>query len=873
MKDSQYLISRYIEWDDLVHIKQAVSKRLIFKSQCFLRNSSKSSFILIICTSIRETDIKSKIVKKLKKENLSQTCDSNQFDFETTEEISEKTTIIGQERLTASMELGMDIPKDGYNIFALGPNETNRLSHIQQFLEQKASNKSTPQDVCYTNNFDDRYKPKVLKMPTGRGTDLKKMMDQLIEDLTPTLRSSFETEEYQNRKQALQNKLQEDQEQSFEDLQKKAQDKGLALVRTPAGFSFTPMKDGDLMDEEDMKELSEEEKERLEEETKKLQNELQKIIQKMPSNKRKIRDEQKELDKEIATYAIKEMFKKIRDEFSDLDNVQKFLDHVEMDIVDNVQKIMSSQGQPGQGNQMMQLAGGGQQMQQQADSSQNPILDRYRVNVLVDHSETEGAPVIYEDNPSYKNLVGRVEYKSKMGALTTNFNLIKPGAFHKANGGYLILNARNVLMEPFAWEGLKRALKSGELKIESLGESYSLISTVSLEPEPIDLDVKVVLIGQRMLYYLLCELEPEFKSLFKVEADFEDEIDRDDKSHNLYAQLLAGLIEKNNLSHFDKDAVGRVIEESARMAGDSEKLSAKTQEIVDLLIESNHWAEKSDHKVVQLPDVEKAIEQKIYRSGRLKDKVQESINRDYIFIDTEGEQTGQVNGLSISMIGNLIFGRPNRITARVQLGKGEIVDIEREVDMSGPIHSKGVLILKGFLGERFAEKRPLSLSASIVFEQSYSNIDGDSASSAELYALLSAIGKIPIKQSFSVTGSVNQHGKVQPIGGVNEKIEGFFDICKERGLTGEQGVLIPQANEKNLMLRKDVRDAVENDRFHIYSVETVDEGMEILTGLEMGEPDEDGVYPEGSVNYKVMDQLNQLADKRREFTTPQNGRD
>src|SRR6056297_275159 len=803
--------------------------------------------------------IRDKKVNKLKKESLNLACDTSRFDFKTTEEITEKTTIIGQERLASSMELGVDIPKDGYNIFALGPNETNRLSHIKQFLKGKAADKSTPPDICYTNNFDDRYKPKVLKLPAGRGTDLKKLMDHFLEDLVPTLRSSFETEEYQNRKQTLKNQLQEKQGQSFEDLQEKAQEKGLALIRTPAGFSFAPMKDGDLMDENDLKELPEEEQNRLEEETKKLQKELQKIIQKIPANQRKIRDKQKELDTEITTNAIRELFKKIREEFSE---------------VDNVQKILSRPGQQqGQGNQLMQKAGGNQQIQKQPDSSQNPMLDRYKVNVLVDHKDTEGAPVIYEDNPSYKNLIGRVEYQSRMGALTTNFNLIKPGAFHKANGGYLILHARNVLMEPFAWEGLKRALKSGELKIESLGDSYSLISTVSLEPEPIDLDVKVVLIGQRMLYYLLCELEPEFKSLFKVEADFEDEIDRDDKSHNLYAQLLAGLIEKNNLSHFDKEAVGRVIEESARMAGDSEKLSAKTQEIVDLLIESNHWAEKSDHKVVQLPDVEKAIEQKIYRSGRLKDKVQESINRDYIFIDTEGEQTGQVNGLSISMIGNLIFGRPNRITARVQLGKGEIVDIEREVDMSGPIHSKGVLILKGFLGERFAEKRPLSLSASIVFEQSYSNIDGDSASSAELYALLSAIGKIPIKQSFSVTGSVNQHGKVQPIGGVNEKIEGFFDICKERGLTGEQGVLIPQANEKNLMLRKDVREAVDDDKFHIYSVETVDEGMEILTGLDMGEPDEDGNYAEGTINYKVMTRLNQLADKRRDFMISENGAD
>jgi len=812
-------------------------------------------------------------VAKISSENLYKVCDTDQFDFNTTEEISDEKPFIGQERLSSSLEFGVDIDKEGYNIFALGPNETNKLSHIQQYLEEKVNHKESPPDICYVNNFDDRHKPEKLLIEAGRGNELKKEMEQLTEDLIPTLRSAFESEEYQNRKQALQSNVQEKQDQTFEELQKKAQEKGLALIRTPAGFSFAPMKEGDLMDESDLQDLSEEERERLQEETKKLQKELQKIIQRMPSNKRKIREQQKELDKEIATYAIKELFNKVREKFSEEEKVQNFLDNVEVDIVENVQKIMSSQGQQqGQGNPLMQMMGGGQQMQQSGDASQNPILDRYKVNVLVDHSETEGIPVIYEDNPSYKNLIGRVEYQSRMGALTTNFNLIKPGAFHKANGGYLILDVRRVLLEPFAWESLKRVLKSGELKIESLGESYSLISTVSLEPEPIDMNVKVVLLGERILYYLLCELEPDFSSLFKVEADFEDEIDRSDENQTLYAKLLAGLIKKYELLHFNKSAVGRVVEQSARLAGDNEKLSTKTDEIKDLLVESSHWAEVNNHDVVELEDVQKAIDQKIYRSARLRDKVQESINRDYIFIDTEGTNVGQVNGLAVTGIGNLMFGRPNRITARVQLGKGEIIDIEREVEMSGPIHSKGVLILKGFLGEKYAVNNPLSLSASIVFEQSYSNIDGDSASSAELYALLSAIGKIPIKQSFSVTGSVNQHGKIQPIGGVNEKIEGYFDICKERGLTGEQGVLIPKANEKNLMLKNEVIEAVKADKFQIHSVETVDQGMELLTGIEMGEPDEEGNYPEETINYKVTKQLNKFAASRRKFVTPENGR-
>lgn len=806
-------------------------------------------------------------MKRLDADQLIQSCKPGQLNFETTKEITDATTVVGQERLASSMEFGVNMTQEGYNIFALGPNETNKLSHIKQFLENKSKERDSPSDICYVNNFDDHYKPRVLLMPAGQGMKLKNLMDQLIEDLIPTLRSAFETEEYQNRKQSLQDNIQQDQDQTFENLHKKARKKGLALIRTPAGFSFAPMKDDDLMDKSDIENLSGEERNRLEEETKKLQEELQKLIRKMPSNKRKVREQQKKLDKEITAFAIRELFGKIRDEFSELDSVLEFIDKVEMDIVDNVQKIVNPQGQ---GSPFAQMLGGGQDMQQSQDSSRNPILDRYKINVMVNHQETDGAPVIYEDNPNYKNLVGRVEYQSRMGALTTNFNLIKPGALHKANGGYLILDARQLLLEPFAWEGLKRALKSGELKIESLGESYSIISTVSLDPEPIDLNVKVVLLGERILYYLLCQLDPDFNNLFKVEADFEDEIDRNDGNHIIYAKLLAGLIREHKLRDFDKHAIARIIEQSARMAGDNQKMSAKTDEIGNLLTEANYWAEKNGNDIVQFRDVEIAIEQQIYRSARFRDKVQESINRNYIFIDTDGENVGQVNGLSVTLAGNLMFGRPSRITARVQLGKGDIIDIEREVEMSGPIHSKGVLILKGFLGERYAENRPLSLSASLVFEQSYSNIDGDSASSAELYALLSAIGKIPVRQSLSVTGSVNQHGKIQPIGGVNEKIEGFFDICNHRGLTGRQGVLIPKANEKNLMLRKDVIEAVREEKFHIYSVETIDEGMELLTGMEMGEPDRDGSYPGESINGKIIRKLNDLAEKRIKFTTSEN---
>jgi len=812
-------------------------------------------------------------LKELDTTLLRAVCDANNFEFETTKEISDLRTALGQDRLASSMEFAMDMQRDGYNIFALGPNETDKLTHVKEYLKNNTEDTEAPEDICYVNNFDNRYKPKVLNLPAGRGTELEQEMEKLIEELPHTLNSAFETEEYRNRQQSLQEEVQEQQDQTFEDLQNKAREQGLALMRTPAGFSFAPVdENGDLMSDEDVKDLPKEKREELQEKSKKLQKELQEIIRKMPSNKRKMREKKKELDREVASFAINDLFQDIRKQFSELENVQDFLDDVEMDVVDNVQGILNNQGEQGQGqNQLMQMMG--QQKMKRPSSSGNPILDRYRVNVLVDNADTEGTPIVYEDNPSYKNLTGRVEYQSKMGALTTNFNMIKPGAFHKANGGYLILDARQVLLEPFAWEGLKRTLKSGELKIESLGDSYSLISTVSLEPDPIDIDVKVVLLGQRMIYYMLCEFDPDFQKLFKVEADFEDEIDRNEESYQQYVQFLAGLIEENKLRHFDKQAVAQVIERSSRLVGDNEKLSTKTEELKDLLVESDHWADQNGHEFVQREDVKKAIDQKIYRSARLRDKVQESINRDYIYIDTEGENVGQVNGLSVMKIGNLMFGRPNRITARVQLGKGEIINIERKVDMSGPIHSKGVLILKGYLGERYAKDRPLAMSASLVFEQSYANIDGDSASAAELFALMSAIGNFPLKQSLSVTGSVNQHGRIQPIGGVNEKIEGFFDICQERGLTGDQGVLIPDTNEKNLMLNSEVLEAVEADNFHIYSIKTIDEGLELLSDLEMGEADENGNYPEGTVNYKVTQQLDQLAETKKKFASTENGKE
>ncbi len=486
---------------------------------------------------------------------------------------------------------------------------------------------------------------------------------------------------------------------------------------------------------------------------------------------------------------------------------------------------------------------------------------RYRINVIIDRSELQGAPVVYEDQPSYENLVGRIEHVAQMGTLVTDFNLIKAGALHRANGGYLVLDARKVLSMPFAWEGLKRALLSHQVRIESLGQALNLVSTVALEPEPAALDAKLVLIGESWVYYMLCHYDPEFGQLFKVSADFDNELERNPDTHLQYAKLIAALVREHKLPPFDRTAVARVVEHSSRLAGDAERMSLNVGSIDELLRESSHWARKSDRTTVTAADVQRAIDAQKFRSDRIRERVQTEILRNTIFIQTEGAQVGQVNGLSVSQLGNFSFGRPVRITARVRSGKGEVIDIEREVELGGPLHSKGVLILSGFIGARYALDHPLALSASLVFEQSYGGVEGDSASSAELYALLSAIAEAPIRQWLAVTGSVNQHGQIQPIGGVNEKIEGFFDVCIKRGMNGLHGVLIPASNVKHLMLREDVVEAVRSGKFHIYPVDTVDQGIEILTGLPAGERNADGKYAAGTIGALVQQRLFDMARK------------
>ncbi len=810
--------------------------------------------------------------KVLRPSQLNRKCDVSRFSFETTAEVKVIKDIsrgISQPRAVQALKFGVGIRQEGYNIYALGPSGMGKHTFARQYLFRQLEDAPSPPDYCYVNNFEDPGKPSLLKMPKGRGTVLAQDMERLVQEVPNALKGAFESEEYQNRMQAMQQEFKEYHQNVLDELQQKAKEKNLTLIKTPTGFAFAPLKkDEEIMPPEEFQKLPEDQRKQIEKDMESMQNESQRMFQKFPALQRDIRQKVNELNNEVALYSLGHLIDEIRDKHKDVPAVGAYLDAVQKDIIDNARIILESDKQQEGYKQVgsgflggasgLETAGGGHQ-----------IMRRYKVNVLVDNSQVQGAPVIYDDNPTYANLVGRVEHQPQMGALITDFTLIKQGSLHRANGGALILDAQKVLLQPGAWDGLKRALISQQIKIESLAEMFSLISTISLDPEPVPLDVKVVLVGSPLFYYLLKEYDPEFAKLFKVAADFDVRMDWDDQHQDFFIQFMAGVIEKDGLRPFHRSGVGRVLEYSARRVQDQKKLSTYVQGLTDLMREADYQAGENSHDVVTDEDVQKAIDASIYRSDLMRERSHESIIRGIMLIDTQGRRAGQVNGLVVIMLGDYMFGRPNRITARVRLGKGELIDIEREAKLGGPIHSKGVLILSGFLGSRYAYDTPLSLSASLVLEQSYGGVEGDSASCAELYCLLSAISGIPLKQSLAVTGSVNQHGQVQAIGGVNEKIEGFFDICREKGLTGDQGVLIPEANVEHLMLRSDVIQAVESGQFHIYPVETIDQGMEILTDRTAGEADESGAYPQDTINYEVQKKLHELSEKRRLFSSEQ----
>jgi len=796
---------------------------------------------------------KTTIPLPLQPQQLYQPCDLSQFAFQTTAELDDMTEIIGQMRAMDAIRFGTGIHHDGYNLFVLGPSGIGKDSMVRRFLETKVSDEHKPDDWCYINNFEQTHKPRTLRLPSGKGEELRLRMEKLVDYLRSAIPTLFEGDEYRAKAGAIQEEFSKRQEQAFTELGDDAQKQQIALLRTPEGFAFAPLRNGEVIPPDEYEKLPEEEKKRVETAIVELQGRLEKIMRQIPQWRKEHHERMEKLDRETTLSAVEHLVSEIKESFADLPEVLKYLDEVQQDLVDNADDFRKQEETSSVGGMTMVVR-----------HSFHP----YKVNVLVGNGKKPGAPIVSEDNPTYSNLVGRVEHISQFGALVTDFTLIKSGALHRANGGYLLLDIRKVLAPPFAWEGLKRALQTREIRIESLGQMYSLVSTVSLEPEPIPLDTKVILFGDRIFYYLLQEYDPEFCELFKVAADFEERIERNAESHQLYAQLIATLTRKEKLLPFDRSAVARVIEHSARMVEDAERLSTHMRSIVDLLRESDYWAREAGRSVAEAADVQSAINAQIRRQDRLRDRLYEAILRDTLVIATQGEVTGQINGLSVLSLGDFAFGQPTRITATTRLGDGEMVNIEREVKLSGAIHSKGVLILSSFLASRYAKNQPLSFSASLVFEQSYGMVDGDSASMAELCVLLSHLADVPIKQSLAITGSVNQHGQAQAIGGVNEKIEGFFDICSARGLTGEQGVLIPSANIKHLMLRSDVVAAAKAGRFQIYAVENVDQAISVLTGLPAGECNVKGIYPEGSINRKVAARLAELTEIRKSLARP-----
>jgi lon-related putative ATP-dependent protease len=804
------------------------------------------------------------LINPLSPDQLSNQCDPDQFSFETTAELEPLDAAIGQKRAIDAVQFGVGIRQPGYNLFALGPNGTGKHTSVGRLLEQKSAEEAVPPDWCYVYDFDHPQKPNALQLPSGQAPTLQNDMKALVEELFVVIPAAFEGDEYHTQKGAIESEFQERQEAELQEIRKEAEKEDIALIRTPSGLAFAPIQNGEVIKPEEFMKLDEETRQTIEKKIGELQEKLQKVIRQVPQWVREGRSRVKALNEEVSDYVVKPLLDELKEKYSELLEVVDYLSAVQRDIISHNEIFLDGAdgGMPQpDGNPAVMAA----RMEREA------FAKRYEVNVIVDHSETEGAPVIYEPNPNYPNLVGRIEHVVQMGALLTDFSLIQPGALHRANGGYLLLDARKLLLQPYAWEGLKRALRSEEIIIEAPAQSMGLASTVALEPEPIPLNLKVVLIGERMLYYLMVQHDPDFKELFKVAADFEDEVDRNEEANQEYARLIATLARQEDLLPFDRSAVARVIERGARLVGDSEKLTAHLGSIADLLREASYWAGQAGGEIVSAEHIQQATDAQVYRSSRIKEKMQEQILRETILIDTEGEKVGQINALAVLSLGNYMFGRPNRISARVRMGKGEVIDIERQVDLGGPLHSKGVMILASYLGSNYAVERPLALSASLVFEQSYGGVDGDSASSAELYALLSALAEVPIKQSLAVTGSVNQHGDVQAIGGVNEKIEGFFDVCHARGLTGEQGVLIPESNVKHLMLREDVVQAVKDGRFHIYAVESIAGGIELLTGVPAGEMDEEGNYPEGSIGRRIVERIEKIAKKQREYSRPPKG--
>ena len=797
-------------------------------------------------------------IKPLAAAKLRPTCAPGSLGFKSTTELEPIETLVGQDRALGAVRFGTSIDRAGYNMFALGPQGSGRHTAILSYLRQKAEIAPAPDDWVYVHNFTSAHRPQAMRLPAGIAIPFRDAMAELIDDLRNAIPRQFQSDEYREKRRAIDAEFEETQESAFDELRKKAEAQDVAILRTPMGFALAPVQGGQVLKPDAFNSLPEEQRSRIEDKIGELQTDLSAILERFPVLEKRRREQIGMLNAELTGMIVDASIKSVVDQFSSIEAIRLRLAEVRDDLVHNVELFLPQDD--GETRSVLP--------HNPAARQADPQFNRYLVNVIITNDgdgDKLGAPLVCEDHPTLSNLVGRIEHLSQFGALVTDFTMIRPGALHRANGGYLVIDARKILSEMFSWEALKRALRSDTIAIVSAAEQLSLVSTNTLEPEPIPLKVKVVLIGERILYYLLSTLDPDFSDLFKVEVDFDEELPRSPENVALYARLIASIARKEKLRPLNAAAVARVIDETARLAEDAERLSLRIGQLADLLGEADFWAGEANRRRVTAADVDRAVEEQIKRADRIRDRSHETIERGIVLIDTDGEAIGQINGLSVIGLGNFSFGRPARITARVRMGSGKVVDIERETKLGGPLHSKGVLILSSFLAANYALDVPMSLWASIVFEQSYGGVDGDSASSAELYALLSALAQVPLKQSLAVTGSVDQNGQVQAIGGVNQKIEGFFDVCSARGLTGHQGVLIPSANVTHLMLRPDIVKAAGKGKFHIYPVDTIAQGIELLTGVQAGKRNLSGSFPDGSINTLVEERLQEFAESRRHF--------
>lgn len=797
------------------------------------------------------------MIKKVTKDELYNCCDPSIFPFKTTREISVLKETIGQERALRALDFGLGIESKGFNIYILGESGTGKMTTIKTILEEKAKNEPVPNDWCYVYNFKNPDEPSALELPPGIGVVFQKDMQELIDTLRQEIPKIFESKEYEKQRAKIIDEFQEKQRAHFSELEKEAREKDFVLRKTATGLVIGPVKKtGETLSEEEYERLKPDVKKRIEEIGKELQDRLDDVIRIMREEEKRVKERLVELERNAVLSSVGHRIEELKNKYKEHQGVIDYLEDVKEDILDHLDDF--------------------KQQEEQAPvipflkpPKAEPSFTRYYVNVFVNNRDLKGAPVVIESNPTYYNLFGRIEHKLQYGMAVTDFTMIKAGSLQRANGGYLVADALELLRNIFSYDALKRAIKDGAIKIEDVWEQYRLISTVTLKPQAIPFDVKVVLVGNPFLYYLLYNLDEEYRELFKVKADFENRMERNKENIFKYAGFIQTKCVEIGLLPFEREAVAKVVEYGSRLAEHQQKLSAKFSEISDLLREADHWAKQNKKDVVTSEDVERALQERTYRVNKVEKKILESIKEGTILVDTDGMVVGQVNGLSVIDLGDYRFGMPSRITAKTYAGKAGIVNIEREAKLSGKIHEKAIFILTAYLGGRYATRQPLTLSASLTFEQQYGYIEGDSATCAEVYALLSSISGVPLKQSIAITGSMNQHGDVQPIGGVNEKIEGFYEVCKLKGLTGEQGVIIPSRNLIHLMLKKEVVEDIVNGRFHLYAIDNIEDGIEILTGMPPGKLQPDGTYPEGTFNYLVTKKLEELSEAVKEKKEPE----